>query len=123
MNRTEILMSPIARIEVAKDIILKIVPTLDQTNIFGIVGFGSFWSPDIQRKPNDIDLAIYIQNHSVFIDKDKSKIVDPLTKTFGLPIEPHLLSPYTPSVTHELENFKKILKNTTLIWGKLPNWF
>lgn len=110
------------RICVAKSIILKAVPSLDMSNTFGIVGFGSFWSRDIKRKAVDIDLAVYVQNDAVFNDSDRLTIEEPLRQQFGIGIETHVITPYTIMVTHEASNYKIILKERVAIWGSLPNW-
>jgi len=109
------------RISTATDIIRKLAPTLDERNVKGIMGFGSFWRPDNKRSPRDIDLAIYALNDAE-LDDEKDLITIPLSKQLHLPVEIHPLSPYTPMIKHQMEDYRVYLKNGVLLWGEMPSW-
>jgi hypothetical protein len=122
VNNSEITLASEIRMETAKKIILGICPDLDSENVFGIAGFGSFWTPNIRRNPKDIDIAVFARNDSSFSTDDKPKLAIPLSNMFYLPTEFHIITPYTPSVRHELEHVRILLQEATILWGNFPEW-
>ncbi len=108
------------RTETALRIIKEVAPSLDKRNVKGIAAFGSFWSP--KQKPNDLDLAIYCTNDAIFNDYDRLKLIKPLTEHLGIPVELHLLTPYTPMIQHELHDYRIFLREANVVWGKMPAW-
>lgn len=113
---------PEIRIAAAKHAIIQLSENFDQTTTLGIAGFGSFWSAEIKRKPNDMDLAIFTNNDAEFIHGDRIALMELLRKQFHVDIETHILTPYTPSVKNELENYRILLKDSILLWGRMPSW-
>ena len=121
MNCVEFLIMPGKRITLAKEIINNTIPLLDPNNVLGIFGFGSFWLPLKGKVPRDIDMAVYVINDSQFIEEDRFKIADPLS-LFNLPVEFHVLTPYTPMVKNQLKQYKVYLTNYVQLYGETPNW-
>jgi hypothetical protein len=113
---------PTPNILKAKNLITNICPSLDSFNVMGIAGIGSFWLPYGIHQPRDIDLVVYVKNDSIFMHEDSPKLTDPLTKTFGLRTEIHILTPYSPSIRHDLEHFRSLLQGAIVIWGNFPEW-
>jgi len=122
MNRVEFLAMPEKRITLAKEIITNAILSLDLMNILGIFGFGSFWSTSKEKPPRDIDMAVYVINDSQFIEEDRFKIADPLKSLFHLPVEFHVLTPYTPMVKYELKQYQVYLKKYVYLYGQAPAW-
>jgi len=117
-----IILIPEKRINAARSIILSVIPKLDKSNVYGITGFGSFWSKNIKRQPGDIDLAVHVNNDAVFLDQDKQSIVASLQFVFRIGVELHIITPYTVMIGHEAANYRKLLKGRTAIWGRMPSW-
>lgn len=112
-----------SRTSIAQRVIAEVVSELAKNgNIKGVSGFGSFWSPEINRPPHDIDLAIYCENDMTFRFQEAPVLKAALEKQFPFPVETHLLTDYTPSVGHELKNFRILLQDAVPLWGKMPTW-
>lgn len=117
------LLSAQERMEIAQKVIFAVAEKLSsRRNIKGIVGFGSFFDPTLTRQPHDIDIAIYCDNDVEFRADERDILVKELAKQLPFPVETHVLTDFTPSVGHELSNFRKMLVTTTPIWGKMPTW-
>ena len=57
-----------------------------------------------------------------FLDNDRPKITKPLTDQFNLPVQFHVLTPYTPMVKHQLAEYRMYLKEYINLYGKAPTW-
>jgi len=123
MNRVDIL-SPQKSVAIARSIVFENLPMIDRSNVLGLFGIGSFWLPYGGQKPKDIDLVVYAVNDSQFTNEDKPKLAAPFKSTFGLNLETHIFTPYTPMVRHELQYFKSLFENDDYIplLGQLPEW-
>lgn len=115
------LLLPEVRIEIARQSLLSVVPTLDSNNLRGLGIFGSFWNPTWKNNPNDIDLACFVLNDAIFLEDDSPKINTSLGM-FHLPVQYHILTPYSVSVRHEVENLRVRLSQMQCIWGSMPEW-
>lgn len=122
MSRVEFLAIPEKRITLAKEIINKAIPSLDPNNVLGIFGFGSFWSTLKGKPPRDIDIAVYVKNDSQFMGEDRPTLATSLTQTFNLPVEFHVLTPYTPMVKNQLKQYRVYLKEYIRLYGQFPSW-
>lgn len=122
MNSIDVLV-PQKLVAIARSIVLESLPMIDQSNVLGLFGIGSFWMP-YGHKPKDIDLVVYAVNDSQFINEDKPKLAVPFKSIFGLNLETHIFTPYTPMVRHELQYFKSLFKNDDYLplYGQLPGW-
>ena len=121
MNRIDILV-PERSIVIAKDLVEKNLAGINKSNVFGLFGVGSFWFPRQRHNPQDIDLAVFAQNDSQFTDEDRLKIAAPLESTFGLNVQTHIFTPYTPMVRHELAKAKLMLEESLSLYGQKPHW-
>jgi len=122
MNQNEFFSIPEKRVALAKDIISKAIPSLNSNNVLGVFGFGNFWFASKKTAPEDIDIAVFVNNDSQFMSEDRPRIADPLTSAFNLPVEFHVLTPYTPMVKNQLKQYRVYMKKYSTLYGQTPSW-